>query len=222
MRASILLTTLATATAACAVSPDVSPYPPDAQTGLPDASGPGPGGDAGGPPPDARPMAGDAGGPVGDAGPGGGLAGWPEPFLGSRVLISPDMMFAFRLPTITEGGSLLGWGILPAEDSNVLISMALYQDDGEGQPTDLISWTEAWPASDGGYQGTGTPVPAGDYWLVLTTAADLDVGQDPNQPVGFCLLGHPFGASFPSFFGAPSCTTAGAPNIYIQLGPLGP
>jgi hypothetical protein len=218
MRASILLTALATATAACAVSPDVSPYPPDAQNGMTDAAGPG--GDGGGPPPDARPMSDDAGGPGTDAGPGGSTVGWPVPFDGSQVLISPETLFAFRLPPIDVDGSLLGWGVIPADTSSALIAMALYTDGG-GQPAELISWTERWSPDKGVFPGTGTPVPEGEYWLVLLTDGELLLGQDPGQPIELCLLAHPSDAAFPEPFGTPAeCTTTGAPNLYIQLGPV--
>jgi hypothetical protein len=219
MRASILMTALATAAAACAVSPEVTPYPVDAQTGMIDA--PGPVGDASGPRPDAGPMGGDAGGPGGDAGPGAGTVGWPEPFVGSRVLIPPDTMFAFKLPTIDVDGSLQAWGIVPTSGSDARIYMALYRD-GEGQPADLMSWTEEWSAVEGEYPATGVPLQAGEYWLVVVTQTELELGDDPEQAIQLCLLAHSFGAPFDSFFGIPDCTTTNAPNVYIRLGATGP
>jgi hypothetical protein len=202
------------------VSPDVTPYPTDAQNGMPD--GPGPGEDASGPGPDARPMGEDAGGPIDAAGPGTITVGWPEPFVGGTVILSPDTMFAFRLPSLDVDGSLQAWGIVPANGSGSPIYMALYTDGG-GQPEDLISWTnDAWAAEEGTYPATGTPVQAGTYWLVVVTQNELEVGGDPAQVIDFCLLSHGFDAPFESPFGTPdNCSITNAPNVFIQVATTG-
>lgn len=215
MRASILLTALALAAAACAVSPEVTPYPADARPGSIDAAGPNSdgGGPGPGPGPDANPM-GDAGSP-GDALPGTQTIGWSGPFA-SQTLVPAETLFAVQLPSIDTPVSLVGWGVTLAAPSDTQVRMALYTDDG-GMVGTLVTWTEAWPIIDGMYPDDGEPLPAGSYWLVLLVRDDVEIGQQADENVGACLQDHAFAVPFDTNFVPASCTALDALNIYILV-----
>lgn len=215
MRASILLAALSTTAAACAVSPDVTPLPVDASQEPIDAAQPPPI-DASGPRPDGRPGDIDAQSPF-DAGPVERQLGWPEPFLGSRVLLPANSLFVFRLPAIDEPVTLHVWGAIGTASTDIPVRMALYRD-AAGQPGDLVNWTESWPISNGQQSGTGALLEPGTYWLGINGSDDVEIGEDPAQPIDSCARAHSFTAPFDSNFGtAGSCMPRSAPNLYIVV-----
>jgi hypothetical protein len=213
MRASILLTALPLAAAACAVSPEVTPYPPDASQDSIDAST----ADASGPGPDASPIGGDAGSPF-DAALSWLEVGWPEPFVGSQIQLPADTLFVFELPII-EGPVLLeAWGIIPDQITDAQVRMALYRDSGGG-PGELVSFSDAWPAQEEQEPAGRDPLPAGIYWLAVIASDSFAVGNDPTQPVNACPGSYSFDQAFANPFDSTgtSCTQLDAMNIYILV-----
>jgi hypothetical protein len=216
MRASVLLTVLPLAVAACAVSPEVTPYPPDAMPGMGDAAEPPPPGDASGPIPDAGPM-GDAGSPA-DAPPTLRTVGWSEPFTDSQIGVPPDTLFVFELPPIDNLVSLEAWGIIPDQTTNAQVRMALYSDL-DGTPGELVTFSDEWPAQNGQQAANQDPLAAGVYWLAVLVDSGFAIGNDTTQLVNGCPGPYAFSEPFadPYQSAGSDCVSLEVMNIYIVV-----
>ncbi|MCA9520666.1 MAG: hypothetical protein KC609_06830 [Myxococcales bacterium] len=149
--------------------------------------------------------------------------GWPDEFGGGQSTVIPNAsVLAFKF-SIANMGKLVKLGLISAAIGGDY-KLAIYRDAGNtpGELVFSMSWRETVKrVGVNEIDVLEQLLVSGTYWLAIRAAPSVVVGYDDQHPVvALCsrnITISSLDASWPSTFGSATCSSVGAPNLYVVV-----
>jgi hypothetical protein len=149
--------------------------------------------------------------------------GFPQPFPGTLMVYSSDLVGFPITVAADQAGELVGWGVRAASGPvGAQIRMALYSNAAVmNQPAAPMAQSGAWKLADGVSPTSGFLLNAGTYWLLVSVSNTISIGQSTVSPVESteCLGALVFTAAFPNQWSSGSCFAANPINVFVRVRP---